>query len=398
MPGPSSRPIVTAELLAIGTELTRGETRDTNSGDLGGELTAMGVRVLRISALPDELAIVEEGFRGALDSADLVVSTGGLGPTPDDLTREAIAAVCGVEPALDEDLLAWLEALFARRGLSMAERNRKQAWLIPGARAIPNPNGTAPGWWVERPDGRLIVALPGPPREVGPMWRDSVLPWLAERGPGADRWSRTLHLTGIGESALADLIGDELLRAANPAVATYARADSVDVRVSAVALAGGGSARQVGETVLLDLEERLAAQIFARDDEGWVESLGRRLGDRTVAFVEVGTGGELAGLIGSAPWVRFGELLAPGTALERGHRDLRALADLVRRTGGASVGLSVRARERRGDTAVTIGLAVGDRTTRQTRTAFLGGAGGRHRAAVAACAALWEALGADATR
>src|SRR5206468_2797535 len=115
------------------------------------------------------------------------------------------------------------------------EINLKQAWLIPSATAIPNRNGTAPGWLVERPGGRLIVALPGPPREMRPMWRDSVLPRLLDRGLGVERVTKTLRLWGIGESQAADLIGEDVLRARNPAVATYARSDSVDVRISAVA-------------------------------------------------------------------------------------------------------------------------------------------------------------------
>jgi nicotinamide-nucleotide amidase len=390
------RRLQSAQVLAIGTELTLGETRDTNSGDLAGELSALGVRVLGLAALPDDLATVTLAFERALESADLIVSTGGLGPTPDDLTREAIAEACGETPEVDPALVAWLEDLFARRGHRMADRNRKQAWLIPGARPIPNPNGTAPGWWVDRPDGQVIVAVPGPPRALEPMWRETVLSWLGERGLGSDRWSRTLHLTGIGESALADLIGDEILRATNPAVATYARADSVDVRVSAIANLDGPSAERLGKAVLTTLEERLAAHLFARDAEGWIEALGARLGERTVAFVESGTGGTLAALIGAAPWVTFGELLAPGSLLDQAHRDVRPLAPAVRRAGSATVGLAVRARERRGDTAVSIAIALGDRVTHRTRAAFLAGPQGRHRAALAACAALWEELGRDA--
>ena len=191
-----------AELLAVGSELTNGETRDTHGGDLARELTALGVVVSRLSALPDDLAVVTDAILQAMARSDLVVTTGGLGPTPDDLTREAIAAALGLE--LQEDLarLAWLRDRFERRGRPMAEANRKQAWLIDGATALPNPNGSAPGWWVQRPDGGVIVALPGPPLELHPMWRDEVLPRLRERGLGADRAVRTLRLTGVGESNL----------------------------------------------------------------------------------------------------------------------------------------------------------------------------------------------------
>jgi nicotinamide-nucleotide amidase len=179
----SPRPIVAAELLSIGSELTTGETRDTNAAELAHAMSDRGIGVLRIQALPDDLGVVTRAFAAALERADIVVSTGGLGPTPDDLTREAVAVVTGEAPAVDAELEAWLRSLWDRRGLPFAEINLKQAWLIPSATAIPNHNGTAPGWWVERLDGRIIVALPGPPREMRPMWADWVLPRLDARGP-----------------------------------------------------------------------------------------------------------------------------------------------------------------------------------------------------------------------
>ncbi|MFL5709624.1 MAG: competence/damage-inducible protein A, partial [Chloroflexota bacterium] len=223
----SRRRLLTAEILSIGTELTVGETRDTNAGELAGRLTAAGVRVGRITALPDDLAVVTEAFESGLSRSDLIVSTGGLGPTPDDLTREAIAAACGETVAVDPDLEAWLRDLWRRRGMEFPELNLKQAWRIPSCQPLANPNGTAPGWFVDRPDGRVIVALPGPPREMRPMWADEVMPRLRERGLGAEVASRTYRLTGIGESQIAEMLGESLLRRTNPIVATYARVEAV---------------------------------------------------------------------------------------------------------------------------------------------------------------------------
>ena len=228
------RPIRSAVLLAIGSELTVGETRDTNSGELARFLAEAGVDVAWISALPDRLETVTSALANALVAADAVITTGGLGPTPDDLTREAIAQVCREVPAVDPHLATWLRHLFERRDIPFPETNLKQAWVIKSSTAIPNDRGTAPGWWVDRPDGRVIVALPGPPSEMRPMWQGWVLPRLEKRGFGQERITRTFRLTGIGESAVADRLGEELLRAQNPIVATYARADAVDVRVSAV--------------------------------------------------------------------------------------------------------------------------------------------------------------------
>src|SRR3954451_4171438 len=212
MPAADPRRLVTAELLSIGTELTVGETRDTNAGELARALTDIGVRVGRLTALPDDLATVTEAFVAGLARADLVISTGGLGPTPDDLTREAIAAACGEDVAVDPELEAWLRELWRRRDMPFPELNLKQAWRIPSSQPLANPNGTAPGWFVSRPDGRIIVALPGPPKEMRPMWADEVMPRLRERGLGEEAVSRTYRLTGIGESLVAEMLGEGLLR------------------------------------------------------------------------------------------------------------------------------------------------------------------------------------------
>jgi nicotinamide-nucleotide amidase len=393
---PRRRPILTAELLAIGSELTTGEIRDTNGGDLAHELDRLGVSVTRLVALPDDLAAVSGAFRESLARVDLVVSTGGLGPTPDDLTREAIAAACEETPSIDPALSRWLRDIFDRRGLVMPDRNLKQAWLIPSATALPNPVGTAPGWWVDRPDGRVIVALPGPPREIKAMWRDHVLPRLHERGAGAGAAVRTLRLTQIGESHVAEMLGDALLHGENPRVATYAKADAVDVRISARDETGGPSGgRTAGEIVAETaggIEERMSGHVFAHDDETWVDALGRALDGLTLACVEIGTGGTLAALIGEAPWFLYGEASVPGNAAMRRDRDLRAAARRVRDTAGADVGLALRARERGKDTQVAIAVAIGRQTTLGRRVAFLTGPMGRRRAALAACAELWARL------
>jgi nicotinamide-nucleotide amidase len=386
------RAIASAEILSVGSELLVGETRDTNSGDLAADLSARGVQVARISAVPDRLDVVAAAFRSALDSTDLVVSTGGLGPTPDDLTREAIAQVCGLEPRVDPDLERWLRDMFERRGIAFVTANLKQAWLIDGAESLPNANGTAPGWWVERPGGKVIVALPGPPREAWPIWEHEVVPRLEARGVGADRYAETLRLTGIGESALVDLIGEERLRAANPIVATYARVDAVDVRVSATG-EGGPSARALVETMLAEILPSLERYVFARGDETWVDALARRLEGRTLAIVEIGTAGQLGALLGRAEWLVFGELLGARSPLATEHHGAEAYAARVRETAHSDVGLAIRVRERGGDTAVTIAVALDAQVTQVTRTAFLGGESARRRAALLACAELWTRLG-----
>ena len=176
--GPSPRRLLTAEILSIGTELTVGDTRDTNAGELARSLAGLGVRVTGSRPCRTTWPSSRRHSRPALERVDLVVSTGGLGPTPDDLTREAIAATTGEAVVVDPVLERWLRRLWARRSMPFPEINLKQAWLIPSATALANPNGTAPGWFVQRPDGRVVVALPGPPREMRPMWHDHALPRL----------------------------------------------------------------------------------------------------------------------------------------------------------------------------------------------------------------------------
>ena len=350
----SPRPIGAAELLSIGSELTTGETRDTNGGELARALSGRGIAVLRIQALPDDLEVVTKAFGAALEQADIVVSTGGLGPTPDDLTREAIAAVTGETPAVDAGLEAWLRSLWDRRGMPFAEINLKQAWLIRSATAIPNHNGTAPGWWVERPDGRIIVALPGPPREMRPMWADWVLPRLDARGPGREQEVRTLRLTGIGESQVAERLGESLLRAPNPVVATYARSDAVDVRIAARPEGRNGSgpprsAAEVADAAEANVVAAVGEYVWARGETTWRAALGQRLDELgwRAAVVEIGLGGELTALFGDAAWLERSESRREGDMADAGPASpstlLEETAERARRDARTEVGMAVRA-------------------------------------------------------
>lgn len=386
-----SRPIRSAQILAVGTELTTGVTRDTNSGELAKELTDLGVRVLRTTALPDDEAAVTRAFNDALSEADLVVSTGGLGPTPDDLTRESIAAACGLQLRVDTDLAAWLRGLFERRGLEMPEANLKQAWLIDGAAALPNKRGSAPGWYVDRPDGRVIIALPGPPGEMRPIWHDEALPRLGERELGVVRIAKTLRLSGVGESVLVGLIGEQILRASSPQVATYARGDAVDIVVSAESSDRSEAARLVNEMVSL-LRERVGQYVFAEGDQTWPETLAERLAGRTLATVEMGTGGQLAALLGNADFLTFAQLLREPADVTRAATDPTQYATRVREMGAADIGLCLLARESRGDTHIRVAISSGAATHEEKRIAFLGGDEGQRRAALAACAVLWQHL------
>jgi nicotinamide-nucleotide amidase len=390
------RPLLTAEILSIGTELTVGETRDTNAGDLARDLTARGVEVGRLTGLPDDLPAVRDAFRAALGRVDLAVSTGGLGPTPDDLTREAIAALVGETPAVDPGLEGWLTGLFERRGLPFPEANRKQAWLIPSAVSIPNENGTAPGWWVDLPDGRIVVALPGPPREMRPMWTGWVIPRLLERGLGRPTAVTTLRTTGIGESLLADRLGTLLDRDANPTVATYARADAVDVRISAVPANGREPADLVAETetrVLALIGER----VWGRGSTSWPEAIAAALDEHgwRLGVIEVATRGTVGGLLGEGlgDRIAFSEILLERPAPDDGEPvSLERLATLAGELGEAEVGLAVEARARGGDMLASVAIVDPRGEHRERRLVFLDGPLGRSRVAIAGAAVLLERL------
>jgi nicotinamide-nucleotide amidase len=398
---PTSRPIRTAELLAVGSELTSGETRDTNGGELARSLALQGVEVRRILALPDELRAVTAAFAEALAAVDLVVATGGLGPTPDDLTREAFAAAVGEVPAIDPDQEAWLRGLFGRRGIALPELNLKQAWLIPSATPIPNPNGTAPGWWVDRPDGRLAILLPGPPRELRPMWHDWVLPRLRGRGLGDGRIVRTLRTYGIGESHVAELLGEPMLRAANPVVATYARADWLDVRISAVdETAPDGRVLRPAATVLADAEATvraaLAEHVRAEGETSWADLVAEATARAGVRFaiVEAGTQGALGALLAEVPRLDRHVSHGPAVARDVGAWPVEGEAEEIARVAGVEIGLALVAHTDGTQTALRAAIvAPGAGWSRVLDLRlFQHGAHGRFRAGVAAAAFLVEVL------
>jgi nicotinamide-nucleotide amidase len=290
-----------AEIISIGTEILLGEIVDTNSAYVAARLPALGIDLYYKHTVGDNLDRLVEVLRRARDQNDLVICTGGLGPTEDDLTREAIAAVHGETPQVDPDLEADLRALFQRRGqTSMPARNLKQAWLIPSAHAIPNPRGTAPGWWAER-DGKIVIAMPGPPAEMNRMWEEEVAPELLSRHPGTVLIKRTLKTVGIGEG-MVDEILSPLLKSANPSIGIYARADGVHVRMAAKA-ATPQEARSLIEPVEEEMRVILGPAVWGVDDDTFERIIGSMLVERglTLAAMESCTGGLLSDVITNVP-------------------------------------------------------------------------------------------------
>ena len=276
-----------AEIIGVGDELLYGETVDTNTSEIAVSLKPYAVEIRRTLRVADNLETLAQEVRQAWQSARLVVISGGLGPTPDDITREAIAVALEEELELDQEVLEWLEKLFEARGWKMPEVNRKQALKIPSARWIANPRGTAPGWWVHQEDKDLIC-LPGPPGEWRPMWAE-VLPRLGlPRKPYRQVVFKTF---GLGESRIVELLGDLFRRNGQAQVGTYAKMDGVAVVVR-------------GEPTLV---EQLAARIRPLlgeavwgQDEDTLPALALKLLERqkaTLATLESMTGGVLSALL-----------------------------------------------------------------------------------------------------
>ena len=223
-----------AEILCVGTELLIGDIVNTNAAYLSRRLAALGIGVFWQCVVGDNPVRLAEELRAALDRADLVVLSGGLGPTNDDLTKEVAAAVFGRESELCPEALARIERYFAATGRVMTENNRKQAMMPVGATVFLNDYGTAPGLALENEEGKLAVLLPGPPRELEPLFRERVEPFLAARREDV-LVSRNVMISGMGESAVEDALPPALFEAANPTAALYCKEGEVRLRVTAKA-------------------------------------------------------------------------------------------------------------------------------------------------------------------
>ena len=289
-----------AEIISIGTEILMGEILDTNAQYVAQRLPAMGIDLFYMHQIGDNRPRLVELISQARQRSDIVLCTGGLGPTEDDITRDAIAESIGEEPYVVPELEAHLRAFFESRGGQMPEQNVKQATIVPSGASIPNPRGTAPGWWVEK-DGAIIIAMPGPPAEMTGMWSNDVGPRLAARSDGTVLISRTLKTTGLGESTLDEALGD--IRASDdPTVGVYHKADGVHVRMASKAL-DEATARARIEPVEAAIRALLGDNIWGADEDTFQEAVARLLDERglSIAVMESCTGGLLASTITDVP-------------------------------------------------------------------------------------------------
>ena len=312
-----------AEIISIGDELTSGQRLDTNSQWLSQRLGEIGITTLFHTTVADDLAANVAVFRSAIDRADVVIATGGLGPTADDLTREVIAECLGRPLVQDEAALQHIMGIFSRRGRDMPQRNKVQALFPAGSRVVPNPEGTAPGIDVEisRP-GRSscrLFALPGVPAEMFQMWQDTVAPALLT-GSGAGRLIRhhRIKCFGVGESHLEQMLPDLIRRGRDPSVGITVHQGTITLRITAAG-SSPDDCRQRMTSTEETICQCLSELIFGEEDDELEHAVCRLLlaQNRTLATCEAGTGGLIAhwlGELGEAASVYQGGLVVPSNA------------------------------------------------------------------------------------
>jgi nicotinamide-nucleotide amidase len=290
-----------AEIVAIGSELLLGQIVDTNSAWMAQRLTALGVNLYFKSVVGDNPGRMKEVIQRALERADIVITSGGLGPTQDDLTREIVAEVTGRKLVFDETMLEWVEGNFKRRGRTMTPNNRRQAFMPEGAIRVNNPNGTAPCFIVEDPRG-VIYSLPGVPVEMKWLFENEVEPYLRKKFNLAEVIHyRVLKIVGVGESAVDDKVGHLIANSVNPTVGVLALPGQVDVRIAAKA-ANRAEAMKMIAPVEEEVRSLLGGAIFGADDETMERVVGKLLREtnKTVAVYEDVSCGLLAERMQSA--------------------------------------------------------------------------------------------------
>jgi nicotinamide-nucleotide amidase len=349
-----------AFLLSIGNELLSGLTVDTNAAWISGQLAELGIPTVGILAVPDEIADTVESLRLAVSKADIVIITGGLGPTDDDLTRQSLAEFLGVELQFHPELFESIAAFFRRRNFAMVEKNRIQAYLPAGTEAIPNPTGTAPGM-VACKDKLRIFCLPGVPSEMKVMFIEFLIPRLAEFTDRQVVVSRRLKCFGTGESMIAEKLGNLMQRGRNPLINCTVSDAVITLHVVATA-SDRPSAEAMIQKDQTALCEILGDWVYGRDDQTLAEVVGARLtqANKTIAVAESCTGGLITKMLTDVPgssgyfaygWVTYGnqakqsELgVDPGLLAQYGAVSepvVRAMAEGARRKAGADVAVAV---------------------------------------------------------
>lgn len=290
-----------AEIIAIGSELLSPTKTDTNSLWLTEQLNELGIEVMLKTVVGDDPARLEEAVRDALKRADVVITTGGLGPTEDDVTRQVVAQSVGKELVHRPEIEETLRERFRSFGREMPDINKKQAYIVDGAVAMPNGNGTAPGMFIEA-GGCSLIVLPGPPRELKPMFAQSVAPRLSEMGGGVVMRKRVLKVSGMGESAIDEAIAPIYSKFDD--IVTGILFNRSEVEIHLTAKARDAESADCRNSELTDLIcEKLGIAVFSTRGEEMEAVVGRLLGERkeTLAVAESCTGGLIGARITEVP-------------------------------------------------------------------------------------------------
>ncbi|MBM4451063.1 MAG: competence/damage-inducible protein A [Chloroflexi bacterium] len=288
------------EIISIGTELLLGEIVDTNSAYLASQLPLLGLDLHFISTVGDNQQRLINILQQAWQRSDIIFTTGGLGPTQDDITREAIAEFLDEEISTDPQLVKEFERLFKRFKMEMPKSNLKQAGIIPSAQIIANPRGTAPGWWIER-DNHTIITMPGPPNEMQLMWTKVIMPRLQQKLGRAIIVSKTLKVFGLSEAKVDELVSS-FLASSNPTVGTYAKPDGIHLRITAKSCTTNDAQTLITEKEK-DIRAILGDNIWGTDADSLEATVGTLLTSKglTLASMESSTGGLLANCITNIP-------------------------------------------------------------------------------------------------
>ncbi len=326
--------VLTAEIITVGNEVLSGDTVNSNAALLGRSLPAAGVEVRWCSVVADDPGDIAEAVLRSVKRAEIVVVTGGLGPTPDDVTREGVAEAAGRPLALREDLVEGLRRWWTIRGLEMPESNRRQAFLPARATVLRNPVGSAPGFRLKI-RGSEVFVMPGVPSEAEGMLEDGVLPVLRSRAAGRVRRFRTLHTIGRPESQIADELSKHLRPSAEWSLAYLPQGGGVDLRISAA-----GSPERVGRvlgSVLRRIRRILGSAVYGADDESLEAVVGRELdrGKWTLSVAESCTGGLVSNLLTHVPGSSAYFDRAVVAYSNRAKMDLLGVSPATLRTRGA---------------------------------------------------------------
>lgn len=291
------------ELVCVGTELLLGSIVNTNAAYLAEQFAGLGLSCFYQSVVGDNAERLRTTLTTALSRSDIVILSGGLGPTADDLTKETAAAVMEMQLKQDEHTLSRIEAFFKTRNLEMTENNKKQALVPDGAIVLDNDNGTAPGLILEK-DGKRMILLPGPPNELVPMFETGVRPYLETLQPGVI-YSKTVKICGMGESKVESMIRDLIDGQNNPTIATYAKTGEVHLRVTARA-EDEKQAKQLIKPMVKELKNRFGTAVYTTEENVTLEKAVVDLllaNELTVSTIESCTGGMLSARLINIPGV-----------------------------------------------------------------------------------------------